>query len=119
MLNTDILTQDGVFSMSRGDSFSVPLFINAGTKWCPVRYNFKENDTLYFGVMLPNQPFENATIRKKYTYKDLNENGDIVVTFNTCDTEYLDPGIYYYEAKLVRNESIVDTVISKTIINIC
>ena len=92
------LSRNGIIEVNRGDSFELPLFINQGTDITPIRYNMKDsNSEVYVGVMEPNQPFERAIIRKKYTKDDVNENGDIVIKFSSNDTVCLLPGKYYYQ----------------------
>ena len=95
------LSRNGIIEVNRGDSFELPLFINQGTDITPIRYNMKNsNSEVYVGVMEPNQPFERAIVRKKYTKNDINENGDIVVKFTSNDTTCLLPGKYYYQVKI-------------------
>lgn len=95
------LSRNGIIEVNRGDSFELPLFINQGTDITPIRYNMKNsNSEVYVGVMEPNQPFERAIIRKKYTKNDVNENGDIVIKFSSNDTVCLLPGKYYYQIKI-------------------
>ena len=95
------LSRNGIIEVNRGDSFELPLFINQGTDITPIRYNMKNsNSEVYVGVMEPNQPFERAIIRKKYTKDDVNENGDIVIKFSSNDTVCLLPGKYYYQIKI-------------------
>ena len=95
------ISNEGIISVNRGDSFETPLFINQGTEIAPIRYELTENDELYFAVMEPNQRFESAIIRKVYTVdSDKTEEGDILIKFSPTDTEYLLPGKYYYTVKL-------------------
>ena len=95
------LSRNGIIEVNRGDSFELPLFINQGTDITPIRYNMKNsNSEVYVGVMEPNQPFERAIVRKKYTKNDVNGNGDIVVKFTSNDTACLLPGKYYYQVKI-------------------
>ena len=101
----DINRTNGIISLVRGDNATFPLFINTGTSLEPVRFDLRYNpgSELYLGVCQPNERFEDAIIRKKYTGADLfnfNSNGDLMVEFTTEDTEYLLPGVYYYEIKL-------------------
>lgn len=51
--------------------------------------------------MEPNQPFEDAVIKKRFTSKlsTTNGSGDLEVKFKPSDTEYLAPGKYYYAVK--------------------
>ena len=122
----------GIISLSRGDSFDAPLFINEGTNACPRRYNLQEHPQtkIYFSVMQPNQPFEFGVIRKVYQYEEwqeptqagyitknnLNSDGDIEIHLDTCDTLKLLPGMYYYSIKaaLDGNDNQVNTIIEKT-----
>ena len=111
------ISNNGFIRLARGDSFRMPLFINVGSVWCPIRYNIDEdpNAKLYLGVMEPNQPFELAIIKKVYT-KDSEKSklGDIIIEFEPNDTLYLLPGKYYYEIKLERGDKTVNTIIPKT-----
>lgn len=98
------LYRNGFISINRGDTFEVPLFINNGTCFDPVRFylNQHPNASVYMGVMEPNQRFEEAIIKKKYDYEDeINKCGDLIVKFKSTDTEYLLPGKYYYEVKVL------------------
>ena len=90
----------GIITVSRGDDFQLPLFINQGTETKPIRYVLAEKDLVQFRLMSPNQSFENAIIRKDYTYQDVNEHDDVVVKFNREDTLLLLLGKYYYEIKI-------------------
>ncbi|MBO7734851.1 MAG: hypothetical protein J6S67_19985 [Methanobrevibacter sp.] len=111
MLN---ISNNGIIRLSRGDSFSCPVFVNMGTELVPIRYELQDDDKLYFALMEPNQPFEEAILKKVLTKDDLNENGDAVLTLVPSDTENLVVGLYYYTIKLRRpteGEPQVDTVV--------
>ena len=97
-----IIGNDGSIRVTRGDSFSATLFINQGTEFVPMRYVVGDNDTVYFGVMEPNQKFEDAVIRKKWTYDTglINQFGDLMITLTSDDTILLHPGKYYYQIKM-------------------
>ncbi len=115
------LSQNGIITVTRGDSFKMPLVLNVGTTFNPRRFALDENSYVYFAVMEPNQPFENALIRKRYTVEDVNENGDIMVAFRPQDTQCVLPGKYYYQIKLqVCNPDNADdyevhTIVDKTL----
>ena len=96
------ISDDGIISLSRGDCFSTPLFINQGTDISPIRYELTDNDIVYLGVCQPNQSFENAIIKKVYDsdHREINDNKDLVISFVSTDTEYLESGLYYYTIKL-------------------
>lgn len=111
------LSPNGIIKLTRGDSFSVPLFINAGTELDPIRYQLGEGEYVYLGLMQPNYCFEDALVRKKYSRENENEHGDVVVTFDSIDTVHLHPGKYFYEVKAVLLDSekkeIVNTIIPR------
>ncbi len=112
------VSKDGVISLTRGDSFSIPLFINNGTALKPERRILDDKDEVYMGIMEPNQPFECALIKKKFTKADTNAKGDIVIKLYPDDTACVLPGKYYYQvkAKLYRadNDNFdVNTIIDK------
>lgn len=112
---------NGIVTINRGDSFSFPLVINTGTTLEPLIYSLSQTDNVYFAVMEPNQPFENALIKKKLTFNDCDENGNVIVRFRPQDTQCVLPGKYYYQVKLQRFNSEdptdyeVDTIIEKTL----
>lgn len=95
------ISNNGIIRLTRGDSMRAPLFINSGTDMEPIRYNLNSNDTVYFAVMGPNQPFESAIIKKVFTAEDeMTEQGDLWVKLDPIDTEHLLPGKYFYTVKL-------------------
>lgn len=98
------LTKTGILSLVRGDSFSITAYINSGTELVPTRYVFKSTDKLYFAIMQPNEMFENAIVKKIFTFTDLDTNDDITISLVPADTEYLTPGKYYYQIKLLTTD---------------
>lgn len=114
------ITYNGIITVNRGDSFSLPMVLNYGTTLEPMHYKMSQKSIVYFAVMEPNQPFETALIKKKYTIDDVDENGNIVIKFKPQDTQCVLPGKYYYQVKLQRFNSDdpedyeVDTVVDKT-----
>lgn len=110
MLSID---NNGTITVSRGEAFELPLFINAGTRFNPIRYTLGDDDAVYVGVMEPNVEFENAIIRKSYTHINTNNNGDVIVDFDSKDTEHLVPGTYYYEIRinLVKRKTLTELII--------
>lgn len=104
---------NGIITMTRGEYKKFPLFINASHKMTPVRYVINSEDKVCVYVCEPNQLIEDAIIKKVYTQEDLNEFGDVMITFESKDTFYLEPGTYYYEIKLV-NSRTIKTIIPKS-----
>ena len=95
------ISNNGFIYMNRGDSFKVPLVINQGTKEDIVRFYISHHPSaeVYFGLMEPNQRFEDALLKKHLDKKDLNFQGDLMLGFRPEDTEYLLPAKYYYALK--------------------
>ncbi len=111
------ISNNGIITLSRGDTASTPLFLNEGTELNPVRYILRDNDKVYFGISESNCNFENALIRKVYTKDNLNKYGDVVIEFESKDTQCVLPNTYFYEIKLVRqldNEQLIDTVVVRS-----
>lgn len=113
-----VTLSNNIITITRGDTFSPPLFINAGSDLKPVRYELGDYDEVYLGIMEPNQPFENAIVKKRYTKANINEYGDVKVRFEHDDTKCLVPGKYFYEikAKFIKEDGSVDinTIIQRT-----
>ena len=107
-------------SASRGDSYSFEISIYSGDMMNPSNYAFQDDDILYMAVQEPNQVFEDAILKKKFTKDNLIDESTIKVSFAPEDTMYLLPGLYYYQFKLVRAEkddegnNLVDTIIPLT-----
>lgn len=111
------ISKNGIITLSRGDSFSLDVFINVGTALNPVEYTLDGDDKLYFALCEPNQPFECAIIRKEFNKNDATEEGLVRMVFDSEMTECLMPGTYFYTVKLVtgpEDEREVNTIISKT-----
>lgn len=98
------ISNNNIVSLERGDSFIVPLFINQGSKFKPIRYNMNNHKPfeLYLGVMECNQKFEDAVLRKKWTFETglINQYGDLMINLTPDDTILLKPGRYFYQIKM-------------------
>ena len=111
------ISNNGIITLTHGDTASAPLFLNAGTELNPIRYILKDSDELYFGLIEAGSTFENAILRKVYTKDNLNEYGDVIIEFKSKDTECLVANTYYYEIKLLtkgETTTSVTTVVSPT-----
>ena len=99
MFYIDKLT--GEVCLSRGDNAIFTLHINQGSNLNPLQYKLKEGDNIYFAIEEPNQPFENAIVKKVINLKNnlLDKNGNITFEMTPDDTVLLMPGLYYYEIK--------------------
>ena len=116
------ISNNNIISLSRGDEVSTPIFINWGTQARPVRYILKGNDSLIFYLYEPNYNYEKCLLKKEYTKDDLNEYGDVMLTFSEEETSHLLPGEYYYEIKVNRvemdgelvTEEVMNTIVPQT-----
>ena len=106
------VTSVGQIRLSRGDSFQVPFYINQGTGMDPLVYVMIPEVEFYFAVMEPNQPWEQAIIKKRYTVADT-ENDAVILQLEPQDTMCLLPGLYYYQIKL----RIYDHHLQKYVVN--
>lgn len=103
------------FEMVRGDTFTLPLKLNSGTRMHYEQYKLQGNDVLYVGIMLPGQSFENSIIRcalDKNSPRDAN--GDTIFKLESSHTEKLFPGKYYISIKLLKDGE-VKTLLNDTI----
>lgn len=97
------------------------LMINRGdtlihTYVLPADYNYTEGDRLYFGVMLPRQPFEEALIRKSFSI-DLDTAANkykTTIKISAEETRLLPPATYYYSIKVRKANRDVQTLVNKT-----
>lgn len=99
MFYIDRLT--GEVDLSRGDNATFTLHINQGSNLNPLQYKLKDKDRIYFAIEEPNQPFENAIVKKVIDLENnlLDKNGNITFDITPNDTVLLMPGLYYYEIK--------------------
>ena len=92
--------QNGIITLMRGDSFTMPIKINIGSKLSPRYKILGEGDVVYFGLMEPNQAFEDAVLKKRYDrYSPTDASGNVLLTIRPTDTEKLLVGKYYYMIK--------------------
>ena len=101
-----------IITLVKGDALSFSLFVNAGTRMEPVRYCFDEEDIVELYLTFPGDNIEKYYYKQIYTYKDLNKNGDMIITLSAEDTNKLPLGVSYYTFKLVKG-NIIKTISSK------
>ena len=114
------ISTNGIVTVNRGDSFELPITLKIGSSMSSNFYKLTSEDTLYLGIMEPNQRFEDAVIRKKFTKEDEDSFGNIAIRFWPEDTRNVLPGKYYYQVKLqtvdaATGKKDVETVIDKTL----
>lgn len=107
------VSQTGVVELNRGDSVTLDVLVNLGTRIEPNIYIMQENDCVYFGLMEVNQPFEFAILKKKITSDRQTDNGAVQIELDPDDTLCLLPGKYYYQVKLAIQPNTVHTIIDK------
>lgn len=129
------VSDNGLITTQRGDSFEFPLFINIGDNLTYTRYpiGYLSTAKIYVGVMEPNQMFENAIIRQVYSGGDFyiegeknldkyTSEGDLIIKFSPKDTCCLRPGTYYYQI-ILTDDSIYlrgqSTIVPKTLFTLC
>jgi len=119
------VSTNNIITMTRGDSVTIPLelFYNTEERLYNNPYYINVYDKVFFAIMEPNQPFEDAIVKKIYTYSDLQSDGTINIELISADTEFLHPGDYYYTVKILKKSAeeetedstgSVETVIQKT-----
>lgn len=98
------ISNNGIITITRGDYIEFPLFINqGGSQIYPIRYSLLKDPstTITFAVMMPNQRFENAIIKKTYTAGSYHTNqNDLMIVFKPEDTINLRPGKYFYSIRI-------------------
>lgn len=112
-------TNNNTIQMNRGDDIDIVFQINTGTALKPVQCTIEEGEAVYFGVMAPNQKWEEAIIRKKLTSENVDENGNVLLHLDSSDTENIIPGTYYYMVKIYIKDRIsekynINTIVNKT-----
>ena len=100
-----IVIEDNYLKMNRGDSYTLPLVINEGTKLEFKQYQLRQFDKIYVGIMEYNQSFEDAIIRKVISVTSPTDRyGHPLLRLSPRDTEYLVTGKYFIEIKLVQSD---------------
>ena len=118
-----LTAQYNIITLTRGDTYSFELNIDDHGE----NYQLTGDDTVYFGIMDPNQRFEDALVKKKFTVDDLDPAGNLIIQIDPEDTLDLLPGRYFYAIKLLRDHLEADgtevynveTVVDKTKFIIC
>ena len=109
------ISPNKIIRLVRGDTFEISLTDLYDTN----KIELGPDDNLYFALMEPNQSFENAIVKKVFGQQSPKDaNGNLIINFDSTDTEYLSPGKYYYMIKLrtiKNNKEFVDTLILPTL----
>lgn len=119
------ISNNNIITMTRGDYVKIPLklFYSAHDKLTNINYYINKHDKIYFAIMEHNQSFEDAIVKKVFSASDVRDDGSILVELEGIETEYLTPGEYFYQVKMLRkivwketedNEGRPETIIGKT-----
>ena len=93
------MINNNMIILNRGDTYEFDLTIDDDSS-LDGRYHIIGDDTIYFGIMDPHQPFEEALVKKKFTVDDADANGNLTIVIEPEDTLDLLPGVYYYSVKI-------------------
>lgn len=93
------MTKNNMIILNRGDTYEFDLTIDDDAS-SDGRYHIQGDDTIYFGIMDPHQPFENALVKKRFTVDDADVGGNLTIVIEPEDTLDLLPGTYYYSVKI-------------------
>jgi hypothetical protein len=93
-----MIGRNNMIVLNRGDTYEFDIIIEDDSSK-DGRYYLQDEDAVYFGLMDPKQPFEDALVRKKFTAENQEDDGKIIITLYPEDTLDLLPGTYYYAVK--------------------
>ena len=81
-----MIANNNIIVLNRGDSYQFDLLI-ADSESPNGFYRIQGDDTVYFGIMDPHQPFEEALVKKRFTVADANPyTGLLTIVINPEDT---------------------------------
>ena len=106
--------KNNVVSMNRGDYLEFVVELSQGRFPFQRKIEVNEEDTIYFGLMHAHEPFERSILKIEYTKKDLDSEGNLPIQIEPEDTIHLFPGVYYYEVKLLTEDSKITTIVPKS-----
>lgn len=111
------IANNGILTIVKGDTASFPLFINVGTSLSPKQYVLSKFDKVQFGIGLPNTSWEDNYFTKTFTYDNLNDNNDVVISLTEDETNSFPLGTSYYRIKLITRDQTT-TIVGKTKLNV-
>ena len=91
----------------------MPVYLNKGDRFRMKQYVLRPFDKVYVSIAEPNQPWEFSLIKKVLTCKDFDKRNNPVLVLRPQDTEFVMPGKYYIEMKLVLGNGKVKTIFPK------
>ena len=111
---TYLVDKNKVITMVRGDSEVFKFKFTEGKFPFDSPLKVNDGDVIFFGLMDPHQHFEYALLKKEYSNKDFDEEGNFILTLNPDDTIELAEGTYFYSIKLLRTNAEIKTLVQKT-----
>lgn len=106
--------KNNVISINRGDYLEAEIKLLRGRFPFQKQIEINEGDTIYFALMHHHEPFERSILKIEYTLEDINSEGNLNLQIEPEDTIHLFPGVYYYEIKLLTEDSKIETIIPKS-----
>lgn len=94
----------------RGDSFDLPLLLNEGTREYPIYCAIPENCKLEVFMTLPNQPIEDAIIKKT-----INAGMSLSFSLTPQETSRLNIGKYYFTVRYIK-EAHTQTIVNNKLL---
>lgn len=94
--------------MFRGDTFNHPFILYKGEGLDFKPHTLSSEDKIYMAIMEPNQPWEQAIVKKEIPIDDL------AIKLDPKDTMCLIPGLYYCQIKCKLGTGEVYTALPKT-----
>jgi hypothetical protein len=88
----------------RGDTISLKLNLNSGTRECPVYSGMPADSRLEIYIIPPNEPADNAVIVKTLTSDDVGIGNIPTLNLSTDESSTLDLGKYYLTIKMLQGE---------------
>ena len=90
----------------RGDTISLKLNLNSGTRECPVYSGMPANSRLEIYILPPNEPIDSAVIVKTLTSDDVGVGNIPTLNLSADESSALELGKYYLTIKLLQEEVI-------------
>ena len=115
MINID---SNKVITISKIDNSSFPVFINQGTGMQPIQYILSDTDQVIFYLIPCNLQLCYYLIKKTFTKDNLNEEGNVELSFNRDDFSKIPLGKYQYMVILksydLENSQMIKTIVPRT-----
>ena len=102
-----------MYEIVRGDTFTLPIVLNSGTKEYFSHYTLQDGEKLYVAISRPGQSFEEADIRIKLdSNSPRNSSGDVLLSILPYYTDNMYTGKYYLNIKYVDSEGNVTSIVN-------